>query len=862
MKLLLRLATVIVLAVLWYDGFAQTRAIDSLRTVLEKEQAGIRRVDALNAMAYAYYDINDSIGSVYATMAYQEAVRINYQPGIKYSRVLKGVGLMSKGEFEGALQILREALAIPLTRENMHAEIYALTLTANIYRTLSIYDSAQLLYDEALSMAVTSNDSLSLANVYKNVGMMKLMQWKNEEAFTCAKNANRYLIRGRDDYLEAEVLNLLGRAYLNLQKPDSAAIQFERMCRIIPAEDYYHQIKCALQWAEFYNDDGNYTEALNRCFEALHYAESYEYPPQMVEIYLMLGETYSELSQFELAARYLFEALTIADRYKLRYQYGTVCSTLAWVNKSLSNFDLALDFLKRSQIARASINDEHGVSNCHNIRGLIYLQQGKYDLAIRELETSRKIREAINHPEGVSACIFNLSLVYEAQGDLAKAYQFQLEALKIDEQIGSKQSLGISYNSLAELMIKFNRYDDARNYLERGRKLSDETRSRLLRLVNYRLWAEYYSGRKDYKRAFEYQRLYQQLNDSIYQASSRTKLAEMESVYQIEQRDQKIRLLSQEKKLAEKENSLQRSQINFQKLIIGSGIIGFLLVSLLTWNFYQSKRKIQHASREILEQKEEIQAQSEELVEANQTIAQINRDLEEKVESRTSELKQAYKELDTFFYRSSHDFRRPLTTFLGLAEVAKVTVKDTNALELFEKVKETAHNLDKMLVKLQSISDVGGQEMVYREVFLKEIVDSFRDQYRDQLEARGMELLFTSSLSVPFYSYPALVKIIVDNLLENSLHFATLENPYVRVRVMQQGDVLQLDVVDNGQGIDDEYHDRIFDMYFRANHASKGNGLGLYIVKKAVEKLHGEITFTSVKNAGSAFTVILPLSLQ
>ncbi len=112
----------------------------------------------------------------------------------------------------------------------------------------------------------------------------------------------------------------------------------------------------------------------------------------------------------------------------------------------------------------------------------------------------------------------------------------------------------------------------------------------------------------------------------------------------------------------------------------------------------ENNELLHNLNREIHEQKEEIEAQSEELIESNETISRVNARLEEKVEARTTELKQAYTELDTFFYRSSHDFRRPLTTFMGLAEVAKITVKDNVALELFEKINETARNLDKMLM--------------------------------------------------------------------------------------------------------------------------------------------------------------------
>jgi signal transduction histidine kinase len=229
-----------------------------------------------------------------------------------------------------------------------------------------------------------------------------------------------------------------------------------------------------------------------------------------------------------------------------------------------------------------------------------------------------------------------------------------------------------------------------------------------------------------------------------------------------------------------------------------------------------------------------------------------------KIEDRTSALRQAYKELDTFFYRSSHDFRRPLTTFLGLAEVAKITVKDASALELFSKVKETANNLDKMLIKLQSISDVGTQQLVYKEVWVKEIFESICNSFADELRNKNISVSCFVEMKDSFYSYPAMFKTIIENLIENSIFFSGVEQPYIKVKAYDRDGQLILEVEDNGQGIDVQYRDRIFDMYFRGNERSKGNGLGLYIVKKAVEKLSGQITFQSVFGKGSTFSVSLP----
>jgi signal transduction histidine kinase len=66
-------------------------------------------------------------------------------------------------------------------------------------------------------------------------------------------------------------------------------------------------------------------------------------------------------------------------------------------------------------------------------------------------------------------------------------------------------------------------------------------------------------------------------------------------------------------------------------------------------------------------------------------------------------------------------------------------------------------------------------------------------------------------------------------------------------------------VSDNGVGIDANYYDQIFDMFFRANESSQGNGLGLYVVQKAIEQLNGSLSFESEVGKGSSFWVRIPI---
>ncbi len=276
----------------------------------------------------------------------------------------------------------------------------------------------------------------------------------------------------------------------------------------------------------------------------------------------------------------------------------------------------------------------------------------------------------------------------------------------------------------------------------------------------------------------------------------------------------------------------------------------------------EANQSLSKLNREIAEQKEEIQTQAEELIENNRKISDDNDLLEERIETRTSELKQAYKELDTFFYRSSHDFRRPLTTFMGLAEVGRVLTKDKTILELFEKVNENALTLDKMLRKLQSFSDADMQTLIYKEVSLQEIVEIELDTLRQETDKKKIKTYLSVKLDRPFYSYGGLIKIIIENLLENSIAFCTPDSPAIQITAYEKEEEVVIEVKDNGAGIEPEYIDRVFEMYFRANERSKGNGLGLYIVKKIVEKLRGRVVLQSIAKKGTTVSIFLPHRLD
>lgn len=175
-------------------------------------------------------------------------------------------------------------------------------------------------------------------------------------------------------------------------------------------------------------------------------------------------------------------------------------------------------------------------------------------------------------------------------------------------------------------------------------------------------------------------------------------------------------------------------------------------------------------------------------------------------------------------------------------------------------MRETAKSLDRMLFKLQSISDIGSQQLIEREVRIKDLIREVIQSLQQEWESKKIRIQIQNSLDQNPVSNPVLLRIALENLLENAIHFARSESAEILVTARQQGDILLLSVKDNGEGIHFEFQNRIFEMYFRASEKSRGNGLGLYIVKKAAERLRGRITFQSEPYQGSVFTLEIPMA--
>lgn len=235
--------------------------------------------------------------------------------------------------------------------------------------------------------------------------------------------------------------------------------------------------------------------------------------------------------------------------------------------------------------------------------------------------------------------------------------------------------------------------------------------------------------------------------------------------------------------------------------------------------------------------------------------------LERRVEERTARLQELNAELETFSYSVSHDLRAPLRSMEGYARALRddhsATLSDEGK-HFAERIVKNAEKMDRLMQDVLSFSRLTRAEMRLDTLDLDAVLADVLDQYPD-LRAAYRQITIAAPLGTVYGHAPSLVQCF-SNLLHNALKFVPPDRtPEVRVSSEPAGGRLRVSVRDNGIGIAPAHQQRIFGMFERASPASvPGTGIGLAIVKKAVERMGGTVGVDSAPGQGACFWIELP----
>jgi signal transduction histidine kinase len=238
-------------------------------------------------------------------------------------------------------------------------------------------------------------------------------------------------------------------------------------------------------------------------------------------------------------------------------------------------------------------------------------------------------------------------------------------------------------------------------------------------------------------------------------------------------------------------------------------------------------------------------------------------DIEKKLSSLNSELQRSNQDLEQFAYAVSHDLREPLrmiASYLQLLEMENNDKFDEESKEFMSYAFDGAKRMNDLLDGLLQYSRVGTRGKVPQKCDCKRIVSDATDNLMLQIEESGARVVYEGLPEEIIADRSQLIQLF-SNLISNSIKYAKKDTPpVVNISSKDKGDVWEFCVSDNGIGIEQQYYERIFQVFQRLHGrtAIPGYGLGLSICKRIIERHGGKIWVESKFGEGTEFFFTLP----
>ena len=259
------------------------------------------------------------------------------------------------------------------------------------------------------------------------------------------------------------------------------------------------------------------------------------------------------------------------------------------------------------------------------------------------------------------------------------------------------------------------------------------------------------------------------------------------------------------------------------------------------------------------------------MIQEKSLTEKMNKLLEEKVNERTGVLQiqnsiinEKVNELDTLFYRLSHDIKGPLKSILGLAYLGILDATDRD--KYFKLIQSSAKNLDKItsdFVQLNSIQKYDHENL--SEINFQALIFSVTESLRYIPDFEKITILTDINQTEAFSSYQPILYSVFLNIVENAIKYQRpdIKDAKLNIKIEISNHKAIIHFSDNGVGISKANQTNVFNMFFREGMKDgiTGSGLGLYIVKISLKKINGDIAYKTNEENGSTFIVEIQNSI-
>ncbi len=575
------------------------------------------------------------------------------------------------------------------------------------------------------------------------------------------------------------------------------------------------------------------------------------------DVYFQLAEIYYDQGSFKQAQKHYLEALKIFRLYDNETRMGAVDLKIGMIYLSLFDYEHALQSLHSAREIYEITGHEIELAEIYLMIGQIYFEQADFLSAENHLLKAQSLYKNLGFSTSQNEVMDELIQVYQTLHRYSDVVVLLDDAIDRCEMNADYKSAIKYLQQQAWFYSKLNNPKSAIQQLEIAVELAETHRQKDLPEIQLRIGKLYadngqstealfaYTDARDWARKFK--AFAQQRNAEIALANFFTVQDDWKTAYAHLQKADSLNIVIASDRYNHLQVQLSKQRMDemqiieehfdevadlkteqselVRKLMIG-GLIGLALLVFFLYREFIQKRK-------------------------------LSKILEWKVYRRTRELRKSNKELNTYIYKSSHDLRTPLTSIKSLLRLLQTEEHTPSTRKYLGLIDNCTEQMDDILISLSRAVDYKKVEPTVEQIDFNKI--KYDLEQKISSERRDIQVEWNISEKAPFFSDYKLLNVILRKTIANALTYRQgTQSDFCRVTITtdRQGAILSIE--DNGQGINEKIRESVFDMFVKGTHKSKGAGLGLYLVKIALDKIRGKVVLESAVGKGSKLTFQLP----
>lgn len=335
-------------------------------------------------------------------------------------------------------------------------------------------------------------------------------------------------------------------------------------------------------------DIGNYENAFVHAKQAKNLSESLSFFKGISRSLNIIGHVYYFQGNYSKALEKFFEALKINEKIGDKRNIAIILGNIGLVYSDQTDYQKALDQFEKALRIAEELNDKASVAlNLGNI-GNVYNYKGDFSKALNYYFKCLMINDEQKNYKEKAINLNNVGIVYFKQKEYDKAFEYFSDALEIRKELGDKRGVEINLGNIGDLFMIQKKYKEAEEYLLRALKIANEIKDLEGVTGLCSSLSELYEKQNQLYLSLEYYKQHVVAKDSLFNETKSKQIAEMQTKYDVDNKEKQLVLLTKENQISE-----------YKKYLLVSILIFVCLLALVLISRQRIKNKKQKETHQL-----------------------------------------------------------------------------------------------------------------------------------------------------------------------------------------------------------------------------------------------------------------------